>query len=118
LSNDRRWNSYGEALLERELEVEKRDGIEHYVQGQAKAQVLDEEDGVLGALYGFCDQMGGAVLMVLFKEPGGQWEAEIAHRSGYFTPPGRMPIPECFEPNEEMLKRLDAAEKEWRETSG
>lgn len=112
------WRSAGEAMLQRELEVEKREGVEHYVTGQAKAEVVDEEeDGSIGAFYGFCDQMGGAVLMVLIKPLDGPWEPVLARRSGYFTGPSPMAIPPCFEPNDAMLAKLDVAEKEWRAAS-
>lgn len=103
------WKTYGEALLERELKTEKREGVEHYVQGQGEATFFTEEEGVAFVHYGSVNAMGYAIRMLYAREPDGHWMAVAAWRSGVFTGPVEMGIPACFEPNDELVAMLDAA---------
>lgn len=76
---------FGAALLERDLDLEEVDGIEHYVPGQRRVDVQSlDADGDVRATYGFVNPLGRAVLFQLARLEG-RWLVVAAADAGVHT---------------------------------
>jgi len=105
----------GEHMLQRELRQEMRVGIPHYVVGQHKA-VIVEDDTHLIAVLSFVNPLGVAIRMMVRRKPGDFWEVcSAAMRAGMEVDWGAAPVPIGFEFSAAMLDVLNKAEIEWME---
>lgn len=106
-----RWATVGEAYLERELKKERRAGVEHYVVGQHKAEVV-EEDGQKAAILSYVSSLGVTTVVLVKKGPYWLPVHNWARVVGLSVDYGLKPLPDDWELTDEMKAAIDAAEKE------
>lgn len=99
-------SGFGEALLERELELETIDGIEHYRPGQRSIEVDVDADGDVVATLGFVNPLGRAVRLQLARLEG-RWLVTAAADAGVYTM-GRIRRAPEIALSEETIGALEA----------
>lgn len=109
------YETRGEAFLDRHLRTENREGVDHYVPGQALAQREGEKAGGMSvARLSYCTAFG-AVSLAVIKQDGGDWEIPIAKFRvvGLEVDYGIRDLPEDFELSDEhkaALAKLEESE--------
>ena len=106
------WRTLGEGFLERELAIEKRAGVEHYVTGQAAAKRL-EQDGNEAAVVTYVTGAGAAAMVLLGLDKG-EWIPIIRQVRvvGLSVDYGVRELPDDWRPTGEMLEAIERAEVE------
>lgn len=109
------FDTVGERLLERKLERELRQGVDHYKGGQHRATIV-EEDVCLWATLGFIDVLGAAVLMLCKTNENGDWEpvAGTFMRAGLTMSFGARPLPDDYVLSDKGIAALKEAEERWK----
>lgn len=113
-----KFDTVGENMLQRELEVEKRVGVEHYVVGQHYANIIGDETGLSAAL-SWVAGLGDAVILLCRRNPPAHelWEPHnTVRRAGVFTDKGPSRLPKGFELSEAMVEALEDAEGRYEDT--
>lgn len=116
---DIQFETAGERMCKRRLRTEnRRPGGLHYVVGQHRA-VIVEEDESLHAVLSYVNVMGHAVVVLCRKGEDEEWKPFGSFMtSGIEVTWNAQPVTESFALSPNMIAALDEAEKNWERDQG
>ena len=100
----------GEIFLERDLEKERRAGVEHYVAGQLRCEEVTRDDEGRAALISGVLPLGAFRMVLEETEDGWKAVPGMFRVVGLSMDYGIQPVPPCYEPSEEILKLIEEAD--------